>query len=154
MSFGTHALIPVYFNRESLDSKYKVQEEIDDLKQALSQLKDQFIALIFTKDFQDFMSKEDIEDGCAPADVVAVKAKELWDDIQSCAIDLYKHEAVLENWESAHKTITRNKDGEEQKVTVGLTPNDPEWWRKMYIGGDFIHEMNCSTGDVSFYDDL
>lgn len=156
MGFGTHILLPVYYSKETLDSKWKVEEEIIELKRKIAFCRERIMSLIFSNNLRDFVVAEDLEGGRSVADIIHDTVSELLGELGDWEVKLSEYETILQHWDKAHETVTREKDGQEQKVTVGLVPSsryDSEWWDKMYIGGDFIHEKT-SDGKITFYDNF
>ena len=123
MSFSTDLYTSISFNRETYDTKYKIEEALDEARNGAEYCKTRLHQLAAMTDPQKFCSEE--ED---PLIWLTNEVDSAITDLEDYTKDIYKLELLLECFDEAY-------DKEKKcfkKLPVGVH------WDSSFISGDFI----------------
>lgn len=125
MGYGTYLTTDLYYNRKSYTSRYEVENDLDDVRQIISNLKTRLRTFAFMTEPQKFMDKEEYSD---PMWFIEHEINEILEELDEYIVEEYKLSILLEHWEHCH-----TKDGKPI-----LPPEGFGHWNTAYIDGDFI----------------
>ena len=124
MGWDTSIYTDISFNRKTYKHKSEVEEDIEELKDSIEQVKKDLLKLVYITEPRKFMSKEDLE----MADVdrwLEEKFNDDWEMLQNDIVELWKLEILLGEWDNCHdkagNPIRRHisveyEDGDEQRL--------------------------------------
>lgn len=136
MSTECGALLPIYFCGHSFQSKYELQEYIDEQKEDIERAKRQLQKLVYMTEPSKFAPKDE--------DIDFWLDRELQENIESLEdsnVALYKAERMMEYWDNMH-----HKNGGAYESS-----QDPEKEARMW--GDYICEVKEDGSPVHYEDD-
>ena len=119
MGWSTELFCNISFNRKTFNSKYEVEEELEDTKKYLETAKSRLRNIAMITEPKKFCDDDD--DPIYWLDNEITNTLEL---IEEYTIDIFKLERLLENWEQCH-----NKEG----LAI-----DPPSYGIAYLCGDFV----------------
>lgn len=132
MGWSTELFCNISFNRESFNSKYEVQDKIDEIKKCLEYTKDKIKNLAIITEPNKFCP-EDYE----PMSWIQGEVRENLELIEEYTIDIYKLELLLENWDVCH-----NEEGLAIDFPEGITLNTA------FLEGDFVNSVKYPKANV------
>lgn len=124
MGWGTTLVCGIYYNKKTYDTKYSVEEELEDLNDRLRDLREDILLLSAATDPNKVFPKSE-----EPLTELRRRIKEDLEEIDEVTIDIFKLELLLENWDACH-----DKDG----YAID-TPDNIEW-DSAFLYGDFIEK--------------
>ena len=119
MGWSTELFCNISFNRKTFNSKYEVEEELEDTKKYLETAKSRLRNIAMITEPKKFCDDDD--DPICWLDNEITNTLEL---IEEYTIDIFKLRRLLENWEQCH-----NKEG----LAI-----DPPSYDVAYLCGDFV----------------
>ena len=122
MGFQTDLFTTLTFSRETFNSRYDVEEQLNDTEKLIKHYENKLYSLGVMTEPKKYCGDE--ED---PLAFINVEIKSTLEELKDCYIDQYKLELVLETWDKTH-----DADG----YAIKRPDNLP--WDASYIDGDFI----------------
>jgi len=124
MSWSTELFCNISFNRKTYNSKYEVQDDIDDLNKQINTCKETIRDMVMITEPSKFVNKDNDEN---PYFFLCDNFKENIELLEELIIEKYKLDVLLNNWGNCH-----NKEG------LAIYPPDEINWDTAYLHGDFI----------------
>lgn len=133
MGWGTYLRTDLYFNKETFNSKYQVEEELNETRKSLGDLKIAIMQLATMTEPEKFFKPEPGED--YPEfylDAVNRRMSYLLEKFESMTIEEYKLSLLLDEWDRSH-----DKDS-------GYANDTPESEKEgnSYVFGDFVETVS------------
>lgn len=120
MGFGTYLYTDIYFSRETYNSKYEVEQALEETRERLRYAKERLTKLAFMTEPNKFCVNEE-----SPDTYLDNELRYAFEEFEEAVIDDYKLTLLLDNWDETH-----NSEGK------AIRPSDED--RKPFICGDFI----------------
>jgi hypothetical protein len=129
MGWGTYLRTDIYFNRETFNSKYQVEEELAETKKSICDIKAAILQLATMTEPEKFFKPEPGEE--YPEfyiDSVNKRMSYLIEELEKMTVEEYTLSLLLDEWNRAHDPST------------GYAYDTPESEKegKSYVFGDFI----------------
>lgn len=124
MGWSTELFCNLSFNKKTYNSLLEVENDIDEIKAILSNIKATLRQLAYITEPEKFYSKDDYN---SPGDYIESELSRCLDELDDYYFDLVKLEYLRDNWYNCH-----DKDG------FAIEPPKPMEWETAYITGDFI----------------
>jgi len=133
MSWSTELFCNITFNRETFNSKYEVEDRIEDLDNYIEHCESILKELaVVTEPNKMFNIDEDNN----PIDIIRNEVKSTLKELQESYIDRYKLRLLLSNWNNCH-----NEKG------LAISPIDGINWETAFLDGDFIKSTRNLDSD-------
>lgn len=120
MGFGTHLYTHIYFSRETYNSKWAVEQTINDVRERLRCAKEKLTKLAFMTEPNKFCVNEE-----SPDTYLNNELRYAFKEFEEAVIDDYRLNLLLDNWDETH-----DSEGK------AIRPSDEN--RKPFVCGDFI----------------
>lgn len=124
MSWSTELFCSIHFNRETYNSRYEVEDRLDEVKEQIETCKQSLRDLAMMTEPEKFYDKEDYN---SPYDFVHRSYNQNIELLQELTIDEWKLEQLLYNWDRCH-----NEKG------LAINPPKEIEWNTAYLEGDFV----------------
>ena len=125
MGWSTELFCNITFNKETYNSKYDVQQKIEDLEKMIQICKDNIRDLIMMTEPNKFCPEN--------YDAYIWVSNEYRDNIdllEEYNVELYKLNLLLDNWETCH-----NEEG------LAINPPENITWKTAFLEGDFVNSV-------------
>lgn len=125
MGWATYLTTTIEYYKETYNTKFQVEEEIEICKATIGRCKKDLLSYALITEPQKFCPEE--------SDPLIWISNEVEDNLQLLeeeTIKLYKLELLLEEWDKCH-----NKEGK------AIKSKDDKLWDKAYLSGDFIEAV-------------
>lgn len=125
MGWSTKLFCNISFNRETFNSKIKVQDKIEETKMYLQNAKDHLRDLLMMTEPGKFCPEN-----CDPLIWMRNEFQDSIEEIEDYSVELYKLNLLLTNWDSCHNDS-------------GLAINHPDGinYNTAFLDGDFIRTV-------------
>lgn len=130
MGWSTELFCNISFHKQTYNSKYEVEAEIENLKECIKTAENRIRNLVMITEPNKFVPEE-----CDPISYLTDEFEEQLELIREYEIELYKHELLLYNWDACH-----NEEG------LAISPPKDMKWDTAYLEGDFVKSVD-SPGD-------
>lgn len=124
MSWSTELFCNISYNRKTYNSRYEVQDDIDDLDKQIESCKETIRDMVMITEPSKFVNKDNDED---PYLFLCNNFTQNIELLEELIIEKYKLNILLDNWGNCH-----NKDG------LAIYPPDEINWNTAYLHGDFV----------------
>ena len=133
MGWGTYLRTDLYFNRETFNSKYQVEEALNETRKSLRDLRSAILQLAIMTEPEKFFKPEPGEDYpefCL--DALNKRMDYLLEEFENMTIEEYKLSLLLDEWDGSH-----DKES-------GYAKDTPESEKEgnSYVFGDFIESVS------------
>jgi hypothetical protein len=122
MGWQTDLFCNITFNRETFNSKYDVENKIEEETRTLNYAKNRLRNLVYMTEPNKF---------CPPEQDTIIFVENEFNDtletIEECTSNLVKLYILLDNWDYCH-----DKNG------LAINPPDSITWKTAYLDGDFV----------------
>ena len=120
MGFGTYLYTDIYFSRETYNSKYKVEQALEEAREKLRSAKGRLTKLAFMTEPNKFCVNEE-----SPDTYLDNELRYAFEEFEEAVIADCKLNLLLDYWDETH-----NSEGK------AIRPSDED--RKPFICGDFV----------------
>lgn len=130
MGWETTLYTSLHFNRKTYDSKYQVEDELEELNESINRYKQELRDLVMiTEPEKMFKSSDDTDEyTTSPYDTVTGRFKDLMEFLEEDLIEKYKLEILLDSWDACH----------DKKSGLAIGRPDNVKWDSSFMDGDFI----------------
>ena len=126
MGFGTYLISPIYFSKETYQSRYQVEKDLKNVRNSIADYKATLKSLVLITEPQKFCPKDE-----NPLSWIQEYTDEILEALEWLYVDEYKLSMLLDAWDKCH-----------DKNNNGIVPAEPlKIWDMYYCGGDFIKEV-------------
>lgn len=122
MGWSTWVKAEIDFNRKTYDSKYKVEEDLSELDN-LEQLHRDNLMILIGGNPSSFAEKDCEGEDINPLDTVRCKAAEAIEELKSIAIERFKLNLLLENWDERDGDFINKEKGTDEEYFVDGDPD-------------------------------
>ena len=122
MGWSTELFCNISFNKETFNSKYEVQDRIEEFETYLQNAKDHLRDLLMMTEPSKFCPEN-----YDPLIWMHNEFKDAIDSIEEYTVELYKLGLLLDNWDACH-----NSEG------LAISPIDGISWETAFLDGDFV----------------
>lgn len=128
MGWSTELFCNISFNRETYNSLYEVEKDIDECKSMIQFYIDKLRTLAVMTEPQKVLNCKDSEGfDLNPIDVINTEFDSIIEELDEYKFKLFKLEYLKDNWEYCH-----NKEG------LAINPPKDISWDTAYLDGDFV----------------
>ena len=137
MGFGTTLYTDIYFSKETYNSKYEVEQEIEECKNTINSFKERIKNLSFITEPKKFIDEE-----TDPVSWISSSVDDCLEVIMEENEKLYKLEMLLERWDETHdekdRAIVRDISIKDYKPPYGEPHDIYNYYPVSIVTGDFI----------------
>ena len=131
MGWSTELFCNISFNRETYNSLYEVEKDIDECKSMIQFYIDKLRTLAVMTEPQKVLNCKDSEGfDLNPIDVINTEFDSIMEELDDYKFKLFKLEYLRDNWEYCH-----NKEG------LAINPPKDISWDTAYLDGDFVRTV-------------
>lgn len=123
MGWCTDLFCNISFNRKTYNSKWEVENDIDELKKSIEYNENKLHNLAVMTEPNKFFNDPD----CDMLQLINNEVGTCLELLQEDYVDLYKLEMLLENWYKCH-----NEEG------LAIYPPEEVKWDSAFLCGDFV----------------
>lgn len=136
MGWSTELWCRVSFNRETYNTKWQVEQELEELNKSIERYKKCLCSLAVMTEPNKFFPEEE--------DLLFKIESEIMDTLEMYELDIYKRdklELLLENWDYCH-----NEKG------LAIDPPENIDYNTAYLWGDFVHSVKYPNENSRYQD--
>lgn len=123
MSYSTELFCNISFNKETFNTKYEVQNRIDELERIIKYIKEYIKNMVMITEPKKF-----IDDEYDPIVYLTNECERQFEELEEYTIELYKLGILLNEWDNCH-----NEEG------LAIYPPENINWDTAYLHGDFVN---------------
>ena len=126
MGWGTTLFCNIYFHKETFNSKYDVQERIDEVTACLDVTKRHLHSLVVMTEPNKFVTDDETD----PLYWVENECNRAIEDIREYTMELYRLNLLLDNWDACH-----TKEG------LAIDPPEGVSYDTAFLEGDYVNSV-------------
>ena len=137
MGWSTKLFCNISFNRETFNSKIKVQDKIEEIETYIQNAKDHLRDLLMMTEPGKFCPEN-----YDPLIWMHNEFQDSIDLIEEYLVELYKLNLLLSNWDSCH-----------DESGLAINPPDEITWETAFLDGDFVKTIKYpNANDISEFE--
>lgn len=126
MSWSTELFCNIHFNRQTYNSKYDVEIQLEEVNNWIITLKDKLRDLAIMTEPRKYCDEETEN----PYYFVINQFQDCMNDLEDSIVEKYKLELLLYNWDACH-----NKEG------LAIDPPEGIHYDTAFLSGDFVKSI-------------
>ena len=123
MGWSTELFCNIHFNRQTYNSKYEVESQLEEVNNWITTLKEKLRDLAIMTEPRKYCDEETQN----PYYFVVNQFQDCITELEDSIIEKYKLELLLDNWDDCH-----NKEG------LAINPPDGFRYDTAFLSGDFV----------------
>ena len=137
MGWNTDLFCNISFNKKTYNSLYDVENEIDELKNAIKNAKDAIRDAVLMTEPDKMYDKEAYS---SPYEYLKDIYETNMEVLEEYMYDLFKLEYLRDNWNKCHDSSTG----------LAIDPPDDVQWDSAFLSGDFIRTLKYPNDESNF----
>lgn len=131
MGWSTELFCNITFNRDTFNTKFEVQNKIDETKTYLQNAKDHLRDLLMMTEPGKFCPEN-----YDPLIWMRNEFQDSMDLIEEYSVELYKLNLLLSNWDACH-----------EESGLAISPPEGIGWQTAFLDGDFVKTTKCPNAN-------
>lgn len=142
MAWETTLYTAIRFNRKTYESKYQVEDDIDELSKSIKRTEEELRDLAMMTEPEKMLKSSGDDENASPYDLISWRFNELIEILHEDIVERAKLYLLQEEWDKCHD--------KESGLAIGRPENFH--WDDSFMDGDFIKTVQNPKNGNSIFD--